>query len=60
MSGYFTHSRIFSCSCWPSAVGCSRLAMTICWAACSVMSVEMMQVIRIMMTTPFSISSLTR
>ena len=32
----------------------------ICCEACSVIMVEMMQVMRIMMTTPFSISSFTR
>ena len=45
--------------CWPLACWCCRGNDDLL-AACSVMSVEMMQVTRIMMTTPLSISSLTR
>ena len=61
ISGYLTQSSIFSSSsCWDLAVSCSLLERIICWAAFSVIMVEMMQVMSIMMTTPFSISLFTR
>ena len=65
MSGYFTQSSTFSLEREASAgepLTASLLvpASVSSCAAFSVIMVEMMQVIRIMITTPFSISSLTR
>ena len=61
-SGYFTGMSIFSSS--PSALlssrGMSLSRMVICCAAASVTSVDMMHVKRIMMMTPFRMSSFTR
>ena len=62
ISGYLTHSRIFSSSRWLLlADSCWLLAFsTICRAAWEVISVLIMQVTSIIITTPFRISSLTR